>query len=183
MNFTANNRTLGDISINDGVAKMHFTCHSLFFRFPGETKIDGKSYPMGIQLYCDNFNKGSDIVKASIFEVPVKIAEGTETQSKFFDNFDEYNKLSVPMKLTIKNWGNLYDVFVKYNGVYMYRSHINFPPCKKDIEWLYDSKPQIINQQLYDKIRDLLDKEKCPNGNARLKYFEITEDLYKFTIN
>lgn len=159
-----------------------FYCYEIYFKFPGEHKLDDSSYDMELQVHCKDSKKQLYIVA-----VPVNKVQEGESQSIFFDSLtsvisDAIDQTKLPYNVTITHFGDFLDGFSILDGVYVYETYLNFPPCDVAAYMSFNPRPLKINTALFEQLQSCVDSSKTDGKTNNRTPFEMTSwvDLYQY---
>jgi carbonic anhydrase len=152
----------------------YFNCTRLYFRMPGEHKIDNKTFDMELQFNCTGEIPGdkSHNTKFVFVAVPVVAVNDTESQSNFFDNFNVLQNEHVssdnfPYTFLIDNFDDILNPFNMFNKVFFYTGSVNYPECMIGANWIVIENQVTIRKSLLNAFFSLLDPNQIKDGNNR----------------
>ena len=162
-----------------------FYCYEIYFKFPGEHKLDDTSYDMELQVHCKDSKK-----QLYIAAVPVNKVQEGETQSIFFDSLnnvisDAIDQTKLPYNVTITHFGDFLDGFSILDGVYFYETYLNFPPCNVAAYMSFNPRPLKINTDLFNQLFKCVDSKKAAEdgtNNRNAFPMGLSVDLYQYHI-
>lgn len=142
-------------------------CDRLYIRIPGEHEIDGIRPDMELQLQCKGnlpFDKFTE--RISYISIPIMVDDVKGDDEFFIKTFG--NEISLGQTYIFDGLDVVLNKFISVYGVFYYSGTNNFPECNPDHQWIVLNKQEIfISRKTMENFKDLIDKEKSPNGNSR----------------
>jgi len=158
-----------------------YELNKIAFTHRSSHKINGKSYPLEMNLYHSNINNSRDVLIIGIFLKPTSKKKNKST--RFFDKIKKFPKnFGQTVETKTRDWnlthviGNIHKFgFFKYNG------SLPRKPCTENVKWIILETPSLCSDNFYVNMKTIIGRNAPPEKklNGRKIYYNKNNNQRK----